>query len=237
MGLWPTLASANPQKDTAAKALCQGCGSDALKSQGLSDVAKAISSKASSKSPPAKKEPLYIPPVDPSHGFVTSPSYIKRKDPVTGAFTRIHTGLDIGSVLDKAPIRAARSGVVIRATMNCSNNPKNSAQRTCGGGWGNQIHIQHEDGSIAIYGHLDSRCKIKPKEGEQIAQGTDLGCMGKSGRATGVHLCFNIRSKTNGRYINSGAAMGHHYRAYLKKWDKKFYAKLALMGEANEVAN
>lgn len=239
-GFFPSRSISDPVLGSAASAYCQSCGASQLKSQNLSGTAKAISNAVTRSAPskPAKNEPLFIPPVDPSYGYVTSPSHQMRKDPVTGNFTRIHTGLDIASVIDNTPIRAARSGVIIRATMNCSNTPKkNSAQRNCGGRWGNQIQIRHDDGSISIYGHLDSRCKIKVQEGALVKQGEDIGCMGRSGWATGVHLCFNIRKSATGPYIHSGRAMGHHYQAYLKKWEKKFNSKLAALGESNGVSN
>jgi len=117
---------------------------------------------------------------------------------------------------------------VIQVTMNCANSPKkNSKQRLCGGSWGNQIQIQHEDGSVAIYGHLDSRCAAKVSTGQSVSQGEQIGCMGQSGRATGSHLCFNLRKSANGSYINAGHALGKNYNAYIKKWERGFYSRLA----------
>jgi len=54
---------------------------------------------------------------------------------------------------------------------------------------GNSVFIDHGQGLITIYLHLDS---IDVKEGDQLQQGDQLGTVGATGRVTGPHLHWGI---------------------------------------------
>lgn len=57
-------------------------------------------------------------------------------------------------------------------------------------GYGKMVLIENGHGWASIYAHLD---KIVAHEGQIIRQGDLVGLMGRTGRATGVHLHFEIR--------------------------------------------
>ena len=102
-----------------------------------------------------------------SRGFMST--NLKRK--------RAHWGLDLAAPRG-TPILAAQSGTVVYT---------GNAFR----GYGRLVVVEHDGQWATLYAHLD---KIHVKEGQVVARGERLGLMGRSGRATGVHLHFEIRS-------------------------------------------
>jgi len=89
---------------------------------------------------------------------------------------RPHFGLDLASKKG-TPVLSASDGYVIYA---------GSGFR----GFGRFIIIEHEGEWASFYGHLD---KILVKQGERIKKGDLIGKMGRTGRATGTHLHFELR--------------------------------------------
>lgn len=89
---------------------------------------------------------------------------------------RPHLGLDLASKKG-TPIFSANNGHVIYA---------GSGFR----GYGRFVIIEHEGEWASFYGHLD---KILVKQGSYIKKGDLVGKMGKTGRATGTHLHFELR--------------------------------------------
>ncbi len=66
--------------------------------------------------------------------------------------------------------------------------------RSCGfnnNPW-NAVYVQHEDGSIAWYGHMKSNSLTPKRVGERVAVGEYLGVVGSSGNSTGPHLHFEL---------------------------------------------
>lgn len=57
-------------------------------------------------------------------------------------------------------------------------------------GYGRMILIESQGGWATLYAHLD---KAYVTQGQQVNQGEVIGAMGRTGRATGVHLHFEIR--------------------------------------------
>ena len=95
-----------------------------------------------------------------------------------------HAGIDIGLPSGaKAP--AGASGVVVATPRNKS-------------GYGNQVIIQHADGTTSSYSHLS---KIGVKVGQAIKQGQSVGNVGATGNATGPHLHLERRDR-QGRPVN-----------------------------------
>ncbi len=89
---------------------------------------------------------------------------------------RPHYGLDLTGARG-TPIYAAASGRVIYAGSGFS-------------GYGRLVIVEHGDEWASFYSHLE---KILVGEGQHLASGQALGTMGDSGRATGVHLHFEVR--------------------------------------------
>lgn len=88
---------------------------------------------------------------------------------------RRHDGIDIGA-RDGTTIKASAAGrVVFSGKMR---------------GYGNLILIRHDDNFFTAYAHNQ---KNKAKEGQGVKQGHVIATVGRTGRATGSHLHFEIR--------------------------------------------
>jgi murein DD-endopeptidase MepM/ murein hydrolase activator NlpD len=60
------------------------------------------------------------------------------------------------------------------------------------GGLGNAVVITHSINGqtyTTVYGHMNS---LNVTEGQQVAQGQQIGKMGSTGRSTGSHLHFEV---------------------------------------------
>ncbi len=101
-----------------------------------------------------------------------------RTDPFHRA-TRMHHGIDIPGRAG-TPIRAAEAGVVRFAGR--------------AGGYGNLLEIAHGGNVDTRYAHL---ARILVPAGAQVMRGQTIALMGSTGRSTGSHLHFEVR--TNGR--------------------------------------
>ena len=93
-----------------------------------------------------------------------------------------HRGIDIASSYGTA-IVAADGGTVVSAGYN--------------GTYGNIIVISHGNGVETAYAHCSS---MAVSVGQQVYQGQYIGGMGRTGRATGNHLHFEVR--VNGSTMN-----------------------------------
>ena len=110
--------------------------------------------------------------------------------PVKGTFTsgygerwgRAHTGVDIGASTG-TPVYAPYTGTVIFA-----------GER---GGYGNYVKVDHGDGYVTAYAHLDT---IAVASGQKVNKGDLIGAVGTTGNVTGPHLHFEIIK--NGEYID-----------------------------------
>ena len=88
---------------------------------------------------------------------------------------KLHQGVDIGGTGHGSPIYAANNGIVVASTYNGTN--------------GNYVLIRHEGDYYTMYAHLASRNK---QSGDVVMAGDQIGTMGMTGFATGVHLHFAI---------------------------------------------
>lgn len=59
-----------------------------------------------------------------------------------------------------------------------------------GMGYGNYVAILHNDNVVTLYGHLK---EVYVKVGTKVKKGTEIGFMGETGYANGVHLHFEVR--------------------------------------------
>lgn len=112
------------------------------------------------------------PTVDPVDGRVTS-SFGWRHDPFTGE-SKFHRGVDLKAAYGQ-DVRAAGDGrVVFSGTQ---------------GGYGNTVLVEHEDGTRTRYAHLSVNLV---SAGDAVGAGQPVGQAGRSGRATGTHLHFEV---------------------------------------------
>ncbi|MDY0910106.1 M23 family metallopeptidase [Microbacterium sp. CFBP9034] len=59
-------------------------------------------------------------------------------------------------------------------------------------GWGNTVRIDHGDGLITLYGHMQWG-SIRVSVGDAVAAGAPLGAEGNTGRSFGCHLHFEVQ--------------------------------------------
>ena len=118
--------------------------------------------------------------LDPGEFLVTS-EFGDRTHPVTGE-TAFHAGIDgalwNGRMLLETGICAWRDGVVAEAAET------DGPAGTC-------VALDHGDGLVSRYYHLE-KGSLRIAAGDRVRAGGLLGWMGKTGRATGEHLHFQI---------------------------------------------
>ena len=110
--------------------------------------------------------------------------------PAEGAFTSgfgsrwgtIHKGVDIANAIG-TPIVAVTDGEVIDAGP--------------ASGFGNWVRLRHEDGTITVYGHMET---VDVTVGEKVRAGQKIAGMGSRGFSTGSPLHFEV-------YPNGGDAI------------------------------
>ncbi len=106
--------------------------------------------------------------------------------PTSGAISQryswYHRAVDIAN-RNNPVIVAAQGGTVTSAGWN-------------GGGYGNFVVINHGNGYTTLYAHMLNN-SVVVSAGQVVKQGQKLGIMGSTGRSTGTHLHFEIRSGSN----------------------------------------
>lgn len=113
--------------------------------------------------------------------YTISSVYGYRMHPVLG-YARLHDGIDMAASLG-TPIYSAGNGKVLFA---------GSSQ-----GYGNWIVIQHDNGLITIYGHMDNgTLMVTPNQ--RVEQGQQIAVVGNSGLSSGPHLHFSVATKYDG---------------------------------------
>jgi murein DD-endopeptidase MepM/ murein hydrolase activator NlpD len=96
---------------------------------------------------------------------------------------RAHRGIDI-AIGSGTPVFAAASGVVTVQATGCT-----VGNRSCGGGFGNWISIDHGNGVRTHYAHLRT---VDVRTGQSVGQGQIVGSIGSTGSSTGPHLHFEV---------------------------------------------
>lgn len=119
-------------------------------------------------------------PLPKAKAVITSPFGV-RNHPTLGRPVK-HNGIDFGSGRG-TEIYAAAEGNVILSEFNSS--------------FGNYVVIDHNDGQSTAYAHLD---KLVISKGDIVSKGQLIGYSGSTGRSTGPHLHFEVR--TNGTPVN-----------------------------------
>ncbi|WP_237047609.1 M23 family metallopeptidase [Lentzea guizhouensis] len=106
----------------------------------------------------------------------------KAVKPAQGSFTSgfgarwgtSHNGVDIANAIG-TPILSVMAGTVVEAGP--------------ASGFGLWVRVQHEDGTITVYGHVDT---IGVAEGTKVKAGQQIATMGNRGQSTGPHLHFEV---------------------------------------------
>lgn len=105
-------------------------------------------------------------------GRLTSPAGM-RIHPISGAL-KYHRGVDIGGWLGDY-IFSAAAGLVTSAGWH--------------GGYGQEIEIDHGNGFVTKYAHLET---MFVRKGEMVGRGALIGLMGSTGYSTGPHLHYEV---------------------------------------------
>ncbi|SCX60259.1 Peptidase family M23 [Klenkia marina] len=85
-----------------------------------------------------------------------------------------HYGLDFAAPMLTQEVAAA-DGVVLRAGP--------------ASGFGLAVYIQHDNGDVTVYGHMDS---IQVQAGDIVEAGDPIALLGNRGQSTGPHLHFEV---------------------------------------------
>lgn len=91
---------------------------------------------------------------------------------------------DIGT-----PVMAARDGVVMQVESGFSQAGSDEAEY---GGRANFIRILHDDGTMALYAHLQLD-GVLVRVGQRVRQGQQIGLSGNTGFTSGPHLHFAVQ--------------------------------------------
>lgn len=95
-----------------------------------------------------------------------------------------HGGIDCTGGMG-SPIKAAQAGEVIDAGP--------------ASGFGQWVRIRHADGTVAIYGHMET---IDVSVGQQVNAGDVIATVGSRGESTGPHLHFEMDPDMNPEHAN-----------------------------------
>ncbi len=104
--------------------------------------------------------------------------------------TEFHEGIDLRAKVG-TPVMAAQAGTVVYSGSRIR-------------GYGKMVVIRHEQGLATVYAH---NSRVLVHAGDQVAQGQKIALSGMSGRASGPHLHFEVRSGIAA--INPLAMMPH----------------------------
>ena len=86
----------------------------------------------------------------------------------------LHGGIDIANSIG-TPILAASDGVVVDVGPTA--------------GYGAWVKLRHSDGTVTLYGHINSWLVSK---GQRVMAGDQIATMGNRGNSTGPHLHFEV---------------------------------------------
>jgi len=120
------------------------------------------------------KDLTFTPSLWPVVGQVTA-GFGERMDPFSGEGA-FHAGVDISSSYGDE-VRAAAEGLVVAVE-----------ERS---GYGRMVVIDHGFGLSTLYGHLS---EFKTRVGMRVKRGEIIGAVGMSGRVTGPHVHYEVRS-------------------------------------------
>lgn len=100
-----------------------------------------------------------------------------------------HGGLDVAAPIG-TPVRAAADGEVVSAGP--------------ASGFGQWVRVRHDDGTVTVYGHVDT---YLVHVGQRVAAGQQIATVGNRGQSTGPHLHFEAWDGAGNR-LNPNAWLG-----------------------------
>jgi len=103
-------------------------------------------------------------------------------------------------------VHAARGGTVMdveRYFHRAGNNPERDGPRA------NYVRILHDDGSMAVYAHLDYNA-VLVRPGERVEAGQIIGRSGNTGFSTGPHLHFAVQINRGMQLVSVPFRMHDH---------------------------
>ncbi len=118
-------------------------------------------------------------PLDRIH---VSSSFGMRNHPVTGRYA-MHNGIDYTGRIG-TPVYSVAEGKVVESGYD--------------GASGNKVAVRHSDGTTTYYLHLNSKLVSK---GTSVAARQKIGTIGNTGRSTGPHLHFAVKT-ASGSWTN-----------------------------------
>lgn len=118
------------------------------------------------------------PSIDPGSSGVAIPAHGTFTSGFGPRWGSAHKGVDIANSIG-TPIYAVMDGTVISAGP--------------ASGFGNWVRVQHGDGSISVYGHMQANM-IYVREGQPVRCGDNIAGIGSEGQSTGPHLHFEIHT-------------------------------------------
>ena len=135
--------------------------------------------------------PYRLPYAVASHHLVTQsyPEAITHTDP--SSTHAIDFAMPIGT-----GVNAARAGTVMQVASDYF-----GATTAAGGTRANLVRILHDDGTMAVYGHLhwDS---IRVRPGDSVERGERIAASGNTGFSTGPHLHFVVQRNRGGSIVS-----------------------------------
>ena len=142
-------------------------------------------------------DPKAVPDEDAVYGLpVPTNKYFLVSQGVNGPFSHtdeynryaLDIEMDIGT-----PVLAARDGVI----MAVEEDYKKAGVHEDYADKANVIYILHDDGTIALYAHLDMHSALV-RPGERVRRGDVIARSGNTGFSTGPHLHFNVQKNFGG---------------------------------------
>ena len=140
-----------------------------LRSPVLAPGSRPVSPTTSPETEDRRPETALLKPVN---GAITS-EFGWRRDPFTSRLT-FHQGVDMKAAYGQE-VQAAGAGTVVFSGEQ--------------GAYGTSVVVEHRDGTRTRYAHLSASLVAK---GDEVEAGATVGRAGKSGRATGTHLHFEV---------------------------------------------
>lgn len=122
-----------------------------------------------------------------SHGYIFPVSGLSKSNIRTLKYPSYagHTGIDVNISAAGRSVVAVKSGTVeISTAMRRANGTYKS--------YGEYIVINHHDGTMTLYAHMESGSRTVSK-GAEVSQGQVIGTVGSTGNSTGPHLHFEVR--------------------------------------------
>lgn len=95
-----------------------------------------------------------------------------------------HSGIDLAAPIG-TPIYTVADGTVLEAGP--------------ASGFGLWVRVQHDDGSVSVYGHMNS---YSVYTGQQVEAGQQIAEVGNRGQSTGPHLHFEVWTGEDGAKID-----------------------------------